>query len=192
MRPQKGRQKIYDAALMLFEKQGYFATTVEQITAQAGVSKGLVYNYFSSKEELLVGLIQDTTEKMEAVAGIWAPAETLEASLGAFIDSFFGYLESERSFLKLQLTLMLMPELRSHVQQPQQERAALILEIVTGWFLHWKEDDAENKARLLTAMLDGIALHYLMIYEDYPLHTMKPIIIEAANQLCKNTNQGVQ
>ena len=53
MRPQRGKQKLLDAATKLFESQGYFSTTVEQITDEAGVSKGLVYNYFSSKEELL-------------------------------------------------------------------------------------------------------------------------------------------
>jgi len=42
MRPQKGKQKLLDAARKLFESQGYFATTVEQITLEAGVSKGLL------------------------------------------------------------------------------------------------------------------------------------------------------
>ncbi len=48
---QKGKQKLFDAAINLFESQGYFATTIEQITAEAGVSKGLVYHYFKSKED---------------------------------------------------------------------------------------------------------------------------------------------
>ena len=192
MRPQKGKQKIFAAAMELFESQGYFATTVEQITARAGVSKGLVYNYFSSKEALLVDLIEDTTGKMESVAATWEPGETLEASLCGFIDTYFQYLESERNFLKLQLTLMLMPELRSVVHQPQQERAKLLLSMTSGWFAHWDADEPTNKARLFLAMLDGVALHYLSVYENYPLAKMKSVLVQTTKELCRTNGQGVQ
>jgi len=50
MRPQLGKQKLLDAATKLFGAQGFFATTIEQIAEEAGVSKSLVYNYFDSKE----------------------------------------------------------------------------------------------------------------------------------------------
>lgn len=68
MRPQRGKQKLFTAAINLFESQGYFATSIEQITIEAGVSKGLVYHYFKSKEELLESLITETTGTMKSVA----------------------------------------------------------------------------------------------------------------------------
>ncbi len=43
-------------------------TSIEQITAEAGVSKGLVYHYFKSKEELLEALITETTATMKSIA----------------------------------------------------------------------------------------------------------------------------
>ncbi len=192
MRPQKGKQKIFDAAMELFETQGYFATTVEEITAKAGVSKGLVYNYFSSKEALLVGLIEDTTEKMIVVAATWEPRETLEASMSGFLDVYFQYLEEERCFLKLQLTLMLMPELQSVVHQPQQTRSKLLLSKTADWFTQWGSADPENQARLFLAMLDGIALHYLSVYERYPLAEVKLSLLRTVNEWCRSTAQGVR
>jgi AcrR family transcriptional regulator len=115
MRPQLGKQKLHDAATILFERQDYFATTIEQITAQAGVSKGLVYNYFSSKEELLVGLIEAATIQMASVAETLAPSESVEASLSLFLDEYLSFLKTEKRFLKLQPTLMLSPELKQVV-----------------------------------------------------------------------------
>ena len=73
MRPQLGKQKLLDAAAKLFEAQGYYSTTVEQISEEAGVSKGLVYNYFSSKEELLAGLIESATNRMTFVTETRVP-----------------------------------------------------------------------------------------------------------------------
>ncbi|MGK0168729.1 MAG: AcrR family transcriptional regulator [Gammaproteobacteria bacterium] len=93
MRPQLGKQKLLDAATILFERQGYFATTIEQIAAQDGVSKGLVYNYFSSKEELLVGLIEAATIQMASVAETLAPSESVEASLSLFLDGYLSFLK---------------------------------------------------------------------------------------------------
>lgn len=50
------RQKIADAAVELFEKHGYEATTVQQIAERASVAKGTFFNYFNSKEELMMEL----------------------------------------------------------------------------------------------------------------------------------------
>lgn len=184
MRPQKGKQKIFDAAIKLFESQGYFATSIEQITAEAGVSKGLVYHYFKSKEELLAGLIVNTTGTMKSVAATLDSNKSIEDSLSQFVDNFFDYLEGEKRFLKLQLTLMLMPELKEVVHGPVQHRAELLLQMLIDWFERADIMEPENKARVLLALLDGVALHYLSTYEQYPLDSIKKPIIQTVSHLC--------
>lgn len=187
MRPQRGKQKLLDAATDLFESRGYFSTTVEQITEQAGVSKGLVYNYYASKEELLVGLIESATTRMESVAESLTPSETIEDSLSKFVDNYLSFLQSERRFLKLQLSLMLMPELRDVVREAQETRAALLLSTITAWLRDAGVDHPKGNARLFLAMLDGVALHYLCIYEQYPLRTMKLRLMQAARDICNQS-----
>ena len=186
MRPQHGKQKLFDSAMALFESQGYFATTVEQITAEAGVSKGLVYNYFNSKEELLIGLIEDATSRMASVAGTLEPQGPVEESIELFINRFFDFLQTEKRFLKLQLTLLLMPELKDIVAEPQRQRSELLLEQLSSWLKKSNIPRAKKKARLLLALLDGVALHFLCIYERYPLSSMKKQFVQAAKDVCTN------
>jgi AcrR family transcriptional regulator len=50
--------EVLDAALVLFIERGFAATRVEDIAAQAGLSKGAVYLYFPSKEAILEGLVK--------------------------------------------------------------------------------------------------------------------------------------
>jgi AcrR family transcriptional regulator len=50
--------EVLDAALTLFIERGFAATRVEDIAAQAGLSKGAVYLYFPSKEAILEGLVK--------------------------------------------------------------------------------------------------------------------------------------
>lgn len=57
------KQKIVEAGLNLFERQGFNATGIQQITAAASVPKGSFYNYFSSKEDFGVAIITYYTEK---------------------------------------------------------------------------------------------------------------------------------
>jgi len=48
------REKIFSKAMQLFRLQGFSATSVEQITQQADVGKGTFYNYFPTKEAVIM------------------------------------------------------------------------------------------------------------------------------------------
>src|SRR5687768_7529811 len=56
--------KLIDAAVKLVLKQGYSATTVDQICAEAGVTKGSFFHYFSSKEDICLAA-------MDTWSGYW-------------------------------------------------------------------------------------------------------------------------
>jgi AcrR family transcriptional regulator len=60
------RARILRAALDLFARQGFFATTVEQITEAADVGKGTFFNYFPSKEHALAGFGEIQVSKVQA------------------------------------------------------------------------------------------------------------------------------
>ncbi len=60
--PKKGeltRLAVEDAAVELFMKQGYHATSMRQIADQAGLALGGIYNHFSSKEDIFAAIIID-------------------------------------------------------------------------------------------------------------------------------------
>ena len=57
--------ELLDAALSLFVEKGYAATTVEQVAARAGVSKGTLFLYFASKEALFKAVVRaDITARL--------------------------------------------------------------------------------------------------------------------------------
>jgi AcrR family transcriptional regulator len=57
-------RRIRDAAVELFRKQGYEATTVEEIAERADVAKGTVFNHFPRKESLLEAFAADVRVKL--------------------------------------------------------------------------------------------------------------------------------
>src|SRR5471030_3424689 len=56
------RRAILDVASEVFLAQGYAATSMSEIAARLGGSKGTLYNYFRSKEELFGAFITDTCQ----------------------------------------------------------------------------------------------------------------------------------
>lgn len=75
------RQLIAEAALELFKRNGFAATTLDQIAVQAGVSAPTVVNYFGGKQEILLALLKQPDEQAmrEARANLDENSDPLEA-----------------------------------------------------------------------------------------------------------------
>ncbi|MFI6426388.1 TetR/AcrR family transcriptional regulator [Promicromonospora sp. NPDC050880] len=58
MRTTNVREQVLRAALDLFSSQGYATTSVQQVVAAAGVTKGAMYHYFTSKDDLLFAIYE--------------------------------------------------------------------------------------------------------------------------------------
>jgi AcrR family transcriptional regulator len=61
---EKKRQQVLLGARRVFLRDGFDATRMELVAKEAGVSKGTLYNYFSSKEALLSAVVQDRCRSM--------------------------------------------------------------------------------------------------------------------------------
>lgn len=60
------REQIMGAAIKVFARRGIIGTKMSMIAAEAGISHGLLYHYFSSKEELFTTLVEDAMEGAQA------------------------------------------------------------------------------------------------------------------------------
>jgi len=81
--------EITDAAMAAFAEKGYAATRVEEVAKRAGVSKGLLYLYFKTKEELFKAVIRNfVSPRLDALIGNIEDSDlTAEQFLrGPFLD----------------------------------------------------------------------------------------------------------
>jgi AcrR family transcriptional regulator len=86
------RDRLLDAAVDLFGRQGYDGTSVAQVIERAGMTKGGFYHHFVSKEALLAevygDLITGQLQRMdEILAQRHAPADTLRALILDLVES---------------------------------------------------------------------------------------------------------
>ena len=141
------RQDIAEAALRLFEKQGYDSTTVEQIADAAGVSLRTFYRYCSSKDETLTfGLVSGPAQLASAVRARRA-LPLLDAVTAAFVAETEN--GSRRNELQLVITT---PALRSAWLAAGREAQDDLAEVIQ------ERDDTQSplQARALAAAISGV------------------------------------
>jgi AcrR family transcriptional regulator len=86
------REGILKAAGLLFRRNGFAATSIEQIAEVAELSTGTVYNYFASKGDLLLALVALDGEEVRA-AGALHVARPLADPVGAVNALLEGYID---------------------------------------------------------------------------------------------------
>jgi AcrR family transcriptional regulator len=93
------RSTIIDAALRLFRERGYEATTMRAIAAEAGVSVGNAYYYFSSKEELIQGFYDRAqVDHAAAARPVLDGTADLTARIVGVVEAWLTTMEPFRPF----------------------------------------------------------------------------------------------
>lgn len=129
--PEERRRELLDCAQRLFFERGYDRTSVSDVIAAAGVSKGAFYHYFSSKEELVDALAERLVE-----AGIERARADDDASLDARarLDRMFASSRrmkvEQAPMIRASVAVMFRPEnlrLRHRITAATIERLAPVL-----------------------------------------------------------------
>lgn len=85
---QQTRQRLLAAAAVVIAREGYQGASVEDISAEAGFSRGAFYSNFDDKDELFLALLEQMCDaeqrQMDAIFNQGGNAEELRASLGEF------------------------------------------------------------------------------------------------------------
>lgn len=90
---ERRREQILDAATRIFARHGYQNTDVQQVAEKLGISKGLVYRYFSKKEELFLAAVERGVDQLEAhmdqvLEQTADPLQRMQAAPRAYLQFF--------------------------------------------------------------------------------------------------------
>jgi AcrR family transcriptional regulator len=97
---------IMDVALQQFANEGYYRTTISEIAKKAGISKGLMYNYFESKEALLRSIIDRSVNEIYKFFDANRDGHLTEDEFEFFIKKLNILLIRNRHFWQLMMQLL--------------------------------------------------------------------------------------
>jgi AcrR family transcriptional regulator len=179
------RKQLLDASARIFTERRYDEVSMSEIAAAAGISKGLLYHYFTNKQELFRATLEDAARdialRVEPDESL-PPAERVAASLGAYLDWIEAH---ESSYVRLIEDVGSVSEIRKLVTRVREDTAVLIASQAV---------EGEPPRALVTAALgwlwsmDGVCLDWLarrhMTHDqvrDYLLATLFGSVMAAAS-----------
>lgn len=160
------REQIMNAALELFAQEGYTNCSISRLASHAGISKGLMYNYFESKEALLIAIIE---EGMSDFINYFDPDHNgiLEADeLAGFIRKTFSNIRENTEFWTLYINIVLQPGVREYLHgEPFNNLMNQYGPMLMKYFTKMGYEDPELEMLTFSALLEGFGV--LMVYA-YP------------------------
>ena len=173
----ESRARILEHALILFAQHGYQQTSVKMIAQAAGIAQGLLYNYFDSKEQVLVAIFEqsvaDILESFAAAEAGGAPSERVERLLRAS----FGILRRNLAFWQLSYHVRMQVHVITGLREQLHTWTASIVERLERYLREAGWPQPELEAVILFATIDGVAQHYALEPEGYPLDAVLDSLI---------------
>ncbi|MFC0213066.1 TetR/AcrR family transcriptional regulator [Paenibacillus chartarius] len=164
------RAAILEGALHCFAEKGYAATTIDDIVRHLGISKGAIYNYFSSKEDIYAQIMDSRMNRLvESLRAGDEETASSAAKLRMLVQRMTGQaIEDLRRLLSFHLEYSLYAsrhdELKRSIEKHDNAAIAFVAELIaegkrSGEFR--AEVDERLAASMFWALRDGIALDVL-------------------------------
>ncbi len=170
---------IMETSLELFAENGYHATSISQIAKKAGISKGLIYNYFDSKKELLDALITHGFDSIFQNFDLKEDGILTKEEFIHFIKQNFNLLRDNLQHWKLFYSLLLQPQVADSFAKDYEERGAPMFQMLFKFIESQGSKDPEGDLMAISAMLEGAFLYCVVAPDIFPMEIMEDKIINA-------------
>jgi AcrR family transcriptional regulator len=171
------RRRIIESALALFAEHGYEKTSIKMIAQQAGISQGLMYNYFAGKDELLQAIFaRSIADVRESFARAEAAGDSADR-VARLIRASFAVVQENMTFWRLSYGVRTQSGVLALLGDDVRAWTAEIRWTIEGYLQAADHPQPALEAELLFALIDGVAQHYVLDPENYPLAEITERII---------------
>lgn len=167
------RRQLLETALRVFAERGYHNASMNDIAVEAGVTKPVLYQHFTSKRELFAELLDDVgRELQETITKAVAAAETPREMVELGFTAYFDYVDRHRDAFRLFYgsSMVRDPEFAAVVTQTENA----VAEIVAG--LIEIEGLSTEQRRVLghgiVGMIERASIHWLTSNSDADPHLL--------------------
>ena len=169
----KTRRLILNCSLNLFANKGFHGTSISDIAKAAGISKGLAYNYFESKEKILNAIFEEALNTGNILEQELKKIDDAYDKIAFIIQAMFDYIKNQEEYWRLYFAMSLQPEIFETSQPLNIKFAEIYLKIIEKLFREVGIKEPMFEARLFFAGLDGLGLQYFFYRDKFPFDKMK-------------------
>ena len=186
------RELILDTALELFAEKGFHTTSVEQIAKKAGISKGLTYNYFESKNAILDAILKTGFDAIYAHFDIDNDGVLSYNEFEFFIRKSFIAMTENRSFWKLYFSLMMQPVVTETYINTYAETSANLSEILIRFLTEQGSTDPMKDILMVSSLVKGAYLILVTSPGFFDENKFTDTILEGFQRIINHKNNATK
>jgi len=178
------RAQIIRAALACFVRKGYYHTTMDDIVAESGLSKGSLYWYFESKDDLFVSALTSLLADLDqAIAAALEQHATAADKLRAMALELSRFFQSAKGSFNLFVEFWAQDSHREKFGQLRTDMLTQFKEVVVGIIEEgisngeFRPVDTEQLAWAMMATYDGLAI-YITLIPAIDLERVSQVFVE--------------
>jgi len=177
------RELILETALEIFATYGYHGASISMIAQHAGIAKGLLYNYFESKEDLLKAVVSDGFKDF---LDIYTPLldknfseEMLTPELfRKLFKKAFKVMKDNIHFWRLYYALALQPGVMEMIIKDYEGYMFTHLDLMEKYYKKQGSKKPRADALHLYILMDGITMNYIQPHNEFTIEEMESTIIK--------------
>ena len=154
-------RQMIEVAEQVFSARGYATASMDEIAELVGVSKPMLYEYFNSKEGLLLACIRESRAVLrEVTEQATVGAVDAEDALRRGLLAFFVFIRERRqawSLLRHEMVLIGTPA-ADEVEETRRQQTDLIAALMSGYFDNGDELRAEAAAEFVVGACERLAI----------------------------------
>jgi len=184
---QARREDILNAAQRLFARNGFHATKLDDIAEEAELSKGTIYLYFDSKEDLFFSLVrQKMAQLMDRLRRSVQTAKPILERIKDLVHAYLSFFEENKDFFRIihsestRFSVNVEDEQRRIMLKGYLEYLDFIIDVISkgkraGVF---KKIDSKAIALCLAGLLHSFTFYWILRGDEDSLVSQGPLIIQ--------------
>ncbi len=153
------RKQIMETAMEMFAREGYGHVSISSLAKQAGISKGLMYNYFESKEQLLQEIIHAAIQEIMQYFDPNHDGVLTREEFALFIRKTFQLMHQDKEHWLKFFGLVIQPNVMQYLQNSAMvEGMDTFFEMFYLYFKQQGFEDPELEMLNLAVIIEGLGM----------------------------------
>ncbi len=179
---QEKRELILETALEIFATHGYHGSSISMIAQHAGIAKGLLYNYFESKEALLKAVVEFGFKDFFELLNPMLDRNYSEDSftpemLSALFRKIFKIMKENLHFWRLYFAMALQPGVLEMVMKDYEGLMFTHLELLEKYYKIQGSKNPRADALHTYILFDGVTLNLIQSHAEFSLDEIETTLI---------------
>ncbi len=157
------RELIKETALHIFAEKGYRATTISEIAKAANISKGLLYNYYESKESVLTDILKSLIQNIGNLIHPSNDDEITDEEMENYFELLMDSMKKDREYWMIFFQLTMQKDVVSHIfsEEGTSGHADKYMQAAYNYFEE-RFDNPQEMLLLFRSIIKGLAM--ILVY----------------------------